>query len=113
MSFLIPVVIILSYIGAFAVEGQAVIVATYNMGLAFFLGFLGFLCKKADYPLSPLVLGLILGGMLEENFRLAVKLAQGDYFVFIRSPIVLAMLAVTILALFWPMLMRRCGVGKS
>lgn len=112
ISFLIPIIVILSYIGTFAIEGQAVIVATYNMCIAFLLGFLGFLCKKTRYPISPLVLGLILGGMLEENFRLAIKLGRGDYLVFFRSPIVLAMLAVTVLALFWPTLARRRQARK-
>lgn len=106
ISFLIPVILVLSFIGSFAIDGQAVLVATFNMGLSMALGVLGFLFKKANYPISPLVLGLILGGMLEENFRLAVKLAQGDYLVFFRSPIVLCMLAVTILALGWPVVVR-------
>lgn len=106
VSFLLPVILILSVIGSFAIDGQAPIVATYNMGLTLLLGFLGFLFKKGNFPISPLVLGLILGGMLEENFRLAVKLGQGDYFIFFRSPIVLIMLAATGVALAWPWLTR-------
>ena len=51
------------------------------------MGILGYFLKKTDYPIAPIVLGLILGGMLEENFRRAVKLAEGNYFVFFTKPI--------------------------
>ncbi len=112
VSFLIPIILVLSYIGTFAIDGQAVMVATFNMGLTLILGLIGYACKKGGYPISPLVLGLILGSMLEENFRLAVKLAGGDYFVFLRSPIVLIMLAVTGLAFVWPWLRLRLWGGK-
>lgn len=109
--YLVPVVLILSLVGTFAVDGQAVVKATYNMGIALILGVVGYLLKKADYPISPLVLGLILGPMLEDNYRLAVKLAQGNHFVFLQSPIVLAMLAAILIAFLWPALARRFRSG--
>jgi putative tricarboxylic transport membrane protein len=105
-TYLIPIIILLSFIGTFAIDGQAVVKATYNMGVALALGVTGYLFKRADYPISPLVLGLILGNMLETNFRLAIKLAQGNYFVFFQSPIVLGMLAAIVVAFSWPALMR-------
>lgn len=106
VAYLVPLVLILSFVGTFAVDGQAAIKATYNMGVALGLGVLGYLLKKADYPASPLVLGLILGNMLEDNYRLAVKLAQGSNLVFVQSPIVLGMLGVIALAVAWPRLAR-------
>lgn len=105
--YLVPIVLMLSFIGTFAVDGQAVVKATYNMGIALILGIVGYLLKRADYPISPLVLGLILGPMLEDNYRLAVKLGQGNPFVFLHSPIVLAMIAVICVAFVLPQLMRR------
>lgn len=112
VSFLVPIVLVLSFIGTFAIDGQAVVVATYNMCVAFVLGILGYLFKKTDYPISPLVLGLILGSMLEENFRLAVKLGQGNLFVFFQSPIVVAMLIITVLAVLWPIVTHRLKIRK-
>lgn len=107
--YLVPVVLVLSFVGTFAVDGQAVVKATYNMGIALSLGAVGYLLKKADYPISPLVLGLILGPMLEDNYRLAVKLGQGNHLIFLHSPIVMGMLAVVVLAVLWPILARRSG----
>ncbi|MTI18133.1 hypothetical protein E1162_12875 [Rhodobacteraceae bacterium RKSG542] len=106
-SLLIPIVAMLSFVGTYAVDGQAPLTATYNMGVAFALGVFGYLMKKADYPVSPLVLGLILGQMLEENLRLAVKLAQGSYLTFVQSPIALTMLVGVTLALLLPRLRKQ------
>jgi putative tricarboxylic transport membrane protein len=77
------------------------------MAVALILGILGFLLKKADYPISPLVLGLILGTMLEENFRLAIKIGQGNPFVFFQSPIVLVMLLIILVTFIAPAMKKR------
>lgn len=112
--YLVPIILMLSFVGTFAVDGQAVVKATYNMGVALVLGVIGYLFKKADYPISPLVLGLILGSMLEDNYRLAVKLDQGNHFVFLQSPIVVGMFAVVAITLMWPLLSRRLSTkGRS
>lgn len=107
LSLLIPIVLVLCFVGTFAIDGQAVAKATYNMGVALVLGLIGYVIKKANYPIVPLVLGLILGPMLEDNYRLAVKLAQGNHWVFFGSPILLGMLALIVLAFAWPYLRHR------
>ncbi|NIO18955.1 hypothetical protein GTN42_05880, partial [bacterium] len=85
-AILIPTILILSLIGSYAIQGQAIIAATFDMGVALGLGILAYFLRKAEYPVAPIVLGLILGGMFEENFRRAVKLAEGNYFVFFTKP---------------------------
>lgn len=107
LTLLIPIVIALSFVGTFAIDGQAVVAATFNMGLALALGLVGFLLKKGGYPISPLVLGLILGPMLEENFRLAVKLDQGSYLTFFERPISLALIVLVSLLAIGPRVLRR------
>ena len=114
LKVLVPIVMVLSFVGTFAVDGQAVVAATYNMGVAFTLGVIGYLLKKCDYPISPMVLGIILGSMLEENFRLAIKLSQGNYFVFFERPIVLFFLFLIAISIIGPAIMgRRKGAGSS
>ena len=113
LTVLVPIVLVLSFVGTFAVDGQAVVAATYNMGVAFGLGVIGYLLKKTDYPISPMVLGIILGGMLEENFRLAVKLAQGNYLVFFERPIVLFFVALIAVSIAGPALMKRREKARS
>jgi putative tricarboxylic transport membrane protein len=106
MPVLLPVVLVLSMIGAYAVEGQAVLAATWDMGVALVLGIIGYYLRQADYPTAPIVLGLILGGMLEVNFRRAVKLARGNYLVFFTKPIAAVFLALAVFAVVLPLLRR-------
>jgi putative tricarboxylic transport membrane protein len=107
MPVLLPMVLVLSMIGAYAVEGQAVLAATWDMGVALVLGIIGYYLRKADYPTAPIVLGLILGGMLEVNFRRAVKLAGGNYLVFFTKPIAVVFIALAVVAVVLPLLRRQ------
>ena len=82
-----PVVLILSFIGAYAIAGTSISKGIFNLGTALFMGLFGYVMKKNDYPIAPVVLGLILGGMFEEQFRRAVKLGAGTLSRFYTSPI--------------------------
>jgi len=107
MAVLIPVIIVISMIGSYAIEGQAVLSAIFDMGVALFLGIVGYFLKKADYPIAPIVLGLILGGMLEVNFRRAVKLAGGNFLVFFTKPIALAFIILALVSVALPIIQRK------
>ncbi|PIE33701.1 hypothetical protein CSA56_10255 [candidate division KSB3 bacterium] len=102
LSVLVPIILILSLIGSYAIQGQAILAATFDMGVALALGILGYFFKKEGYPIAPIVLGLILGGMFEENFRRAVKLAGGNYLVFFTKPIALVFIAFALLSVILP-----------
>ncbi len=107
IAILIPAILIFSLIGSYAIEGQAVLSGTFNMGVALSLGILCYFLKKAEYPMAPIVLGLILGGMFEENFRTAVKLAGGNYFVFFTRPIALLFIVAAIFSIALPFISSR------
>lgn len=64
-------------------------------------GLLGFLMRIFGYSPAPLLLGYILGPMMEENFRRALLLSQGDFSVFVSEPISGAMLAICVVILLW------------
>lgn len=111
-DILMPIVLVLSFIGSYAIAGQATSVGVFNMGVALLMGIIGYMCKKDGYPLAPLVLGLILGNMFEENFRRAVKLAGGDFLVFFKKPICLAFIAFAIVSVILPVLNRKIKEKK-
>ena len=71
------------------------------------VGLLGFVLRRLDYPLAPVVVGLILGPMAEVQFRRALQIAEGDYAVFLDRPIAAALLALALILLILPPLMRR------
>jgi len=60
-----------------------------------------YVLRRFGYPLIPLLLGLILGPMLESNFRRSLILSEGDPTVFVRSPVTVLLLAAAVALPFW------------
>ena len=83
------------------------IVGAYGMNQSMFdvwvmlaFGVLGYLMHKLGYPRPPLLIGFILAPLMEENFRRAMRLSDGDITVFFKSPLALglwALIAVSVL----------------
>jgi putative tricarboxylic transport membrane protein len=74
------------------------------MLLAF--GFLGYAMRRYDYPIAPIVVGLILGPMAEAQLRRALSISLGDPLVLVQSPISATLLAIALVALVAPFAMR-------
>jgi len=103
-KYLIPMIIAISIFGVYAVQ-----VSTNDLLLLLGCGVLGYFLSKHDYPIAPLVLGLVLGPMIENNLRRALTISNGDYSVFLTRPISLAFLLITVLWLVVPFMMKRRG----
>jgi putative tricarboxylic transport membrane protein len=69
-------------------------------------GILGFLMRRYDYPIAPVIIGLILGPMAEQQLRRALSISQGDPTVLVQSPISATLLAIAAIALIAPFIMR-------
>jgi putative tricarboxylic transport membrane protein len=70
---------------------------------------LGWWLRKLGVPLVPIVLGFVLGRMLEDNLRRALSLSDGDALALLASPVSMALWAMTALALLWPLFRRRAA----
>src|SRR3546814_15176594 len=73
-------------------------------------GVAGYVFLKVGLETAPLILGFILGPMLEENFRRSLRLSGGDPMIFINTPISATFLAIAVVALivmFFPSIRRR------
>jgi putative tricarboxylic transport membrane protein len=103
-QFLIPMIIAISIFGVYAVQ-----VSTNDLLLLLICGILGYFLSKNDYPIAPLVLGLVLGPMVENNLRRALTISNGDFSVFVSRPISLVFLLITALWLLVPFMMKRRG----
>ena len=112
-KILLPVILVLSYVGSFAVAGQSVSTGIYYMGISLVMGIIGYFLKKDGYPIAPIVLGLILGSMFEENFRRAVKLAGGNYLTFFTKPICWIFIIIAILTIVLPIISRKRKEKKA
>ena len=109
---LLPIILLLSYVGTFAVAGQAMSTGIFYMATSLVMGLIGYLLKKDGYPIAPIVLGLILGKMFEENFRRAVKLAGGNYLTFFTKPICWIFILIAVATVVVPVVKRRKEAKK-
>jgi putative tricarboxylic transport membrane protein len=107
-GYLFPVVIAIIAFGIYAINNSM-----FEVWLVIGCGVVGYIMHKLDYPPVPLVLGLILGPILERGIRRTLIASDGDAAVFVQSPIALTILALTAALFLIPMLTRRFGPGRS
>jgi TctA family transporter len=91
---LFPAIMAFSAIGIYSVNNSS-----FEIYLTALFGILGFIWMKLGFPLAPMLLGFVLGPMVEEHLRRAMLMSGGDPSVFIRRPISLAFLVATVLIL--------------
>jgi putative tricarboxylic transport membrane protein len=75
-------------------------------------GVIAFLMRRADYPMAPLVLALVLGPLMERSFRQALIAAQGDPLTFVERPISATLMAISALLFAAPFL-RALRRGRA
>jgi TctA family transporter len=100
--WLFPAIVMFCALGNYTVNGNAM-----DVYLCAGVGVLGYVFARLDCPPAPLVLGYVLGPMMEENLRRALLLSAGDASVFFTRPISLGFLVVTALLLLAALLPRR------
>jgi putative tricarboxylic transport membrane protein len=76
-------------------------------------GVLGFLMRRFDYPVAPVVVGLILGPMAEAQLRRALQISLGDPTVLVQSPISATLLAIALIALMVPFILKGISRFKA
>jgi len=90
-DYLFPAILIFCCIGVYSINNT-----TMDVYLAALFGFIGYAFIKLDMEPAPLLLGFVLGPMMEENLRRAMLLSRGDPTVFVTRPISLGLLVVAV-----------------
>ena len=98
-SIIAPVIIVICAVGAYTVHN-----AVFDVWLMLGFGFLGYLFKKLDYPMAPMVLALVLGDRAEDSFRQSMLISQGSLGVFFSSYVVTGITSLALLMLLWPLI---------
>lgn len=83
-----------------------------DLVLLYGIGALGYLMRRFDFPTAPVIIGLILGPLAEQEFRRAMTISQGDLSVFVTHPIAASLLALAAIALAAPVVMRMWRRGS-
>src|SRR5699024_7007595 len=100
--YLWPVILVFCMIGTYATTNSI-----FTVIVMMAAGVFGVLCKRLEIPAGPIVLGLLLGPIAEENLARALVLQHGNGFFDVWSPIALGFLALALGSLLLPLLRRR------
>lgn len=106
-KYLYPGVLMLICVGVFSVNNNA-----FDLLVVFVFSIIGYAMAAARLSPAPMLLGIVLGPMLEENFRRAMLLSRGDYMTFVEKPICAVLLTLSLLLLLWPVLKRALHIVR-
>jgi putative tricarboxylic transport membrane protein len=95
-SIVAPVILVICAIGAYTVHSSM-----FDVWLMVAFGIIGYVFKKLDYPLAPLVLALVLGDRAEDAFRQSMLASQGSMEVFFSNGLVGSITVLALVMLFW------------
>ncbi len=98
-SVIAPIILVLCAIGAYTVHNN-----TFDVVMMLVFGVVGYFMKKANYPLAPLVLAIVLGDKAEVSLRQALLGSQGNLGVFFSNGLVGTVMTLGLIALFWPII---------
>jgi putative tricarboxylic transport membrane protein len=103
----VPYNLLAALIAIFCLVGvYSVNYSVLDLWLMLGFGLIGYFAQKLDYPLAPLVLALVLGGLMEVSLRQSIKMSQGDLTTFFTRPLAATIMAVVIIIVAWPALRR-------
>ncbi|HVL57875.1 MAG TPA: tripartite tricarboxylate transporter permease [Burkholderiaceae bacterium] len=108
-SVLYPAVLMFVCIGVFSVNNN-----TFDIWMVLLFGAIGYLMMLLRFEVAPMLLGLVLGPLVEEYFRRALVIARGDLWVFMQRPISATVLTLTFALLLWAVwsTWRRRGMTR-
>jgi putative tricarboxylic transport membrane protein len=98
-SIIAPIILVLCAIGAYSVHNS-----TFDIVLMLVFGVVGYVLKKCNYPLAPMVLAIVLGDKAEESFRQSLLASQGSLSIFFANGLVSSIMMLGLIALFWPLI---------
>lgn len=107
---LCTLVLVLCIVGGFAPNQKM-----HDVWLIAAFGVVGYLLRKADYPMAPLILALVLGPLMEKSFRQTLIAEQGNVMAFIERPLSGTFIAISVILFMLPLLkyVKRSPTGKT
>lgn len=106
---LLPIILVFAIVGSFAIRNSL-----YDVNIAILFGLIGYLMRKHGFPETPLIIGIILGPMAEQNLNRALTISKNDWSVLVRSPISLTLLILAVLSITFSMISTRKSLkGKE
>jgi TctA family transporter len=101
-NVLMPLIMLFCVVGAFAINNTA-----FDITVMLIAGLFAYVFEENGFPIAPAILGVVLGGMLEENFVTSMIKSDGYLLAFFERPVAATLGAMTLAVWFLPLLMRR------
>ncbi|MEG1391234.1 MAG: tripartite tricarboxylate transporter permease, partial [Angelakisella sp.] len=105
---MVPVLVTLCIIGAYAVNNTS-----FDALLMVLFGLFGYIMKKLDFPLTPMVIAIVLGPLAESNLRRALIISKGSWMIFFEKPISLFFIVLAMVMLFMPVIKKQMAKRKK
>jgi putative tricarboxylic transport membrane protein len=105
---LVPGILAISYIGVYAINGTS-----FDLLLVVGIGVLGYFLRKMNVPMAPMVLGVVLGNMMEQNLRRALSITNGEIGILFESKVSIALWIAAVLVSVGPIVLRRIAGRKQ
>ena len=99
--YLFAGILVFAMVGAYSIKNSM-----FDLFVALGIGMLGMLLRRFGYPITPLILGAILGPMAETEFRRSMQLSTGDVTTFISTPFTWVTYSLMAIALLWPLIWK-------
>jgi putative tricarboxylic transport membrane protein len=96
-----PLIVLFCIIGTFAVRNSI-----FDVGVMLLFGLVGYFLESAKFPLAPIVLGVVLGPIAEDQFRRAMQMANNDFTVFFTRPISLTFILLALISILFPLVSK-------
>jgi putative tricarboxylic transport membrane protein len=101
-------ILVVSAVGVYSLDRRA-----FDLLVVFALGVLGFVMRRFDYPLAPVILGIVLGPLIDNNFRRGMIMTDGNIFTLLTRPLTLAILVLAVLFFVIPFAIRLWGRARG
>lgn len=105
---LVPGILAISFIGVYAINATR-----FDLLMVVGIGVIGYFLRKMNVPMAPMVLGVVLGDMMEQNLRRALSITNGELSILVDSPISVGLWIAAILVGVVPPLLRKLSQRKS
>ena len=108
VGVIMPIVVVLSVIGAYAAN-----VRSFDIAVMVVFGFVGFLFKKLHISPAPMALGIILGSLVELNYRRGLMAGKYNVALFVTRPVAAVLALLLVFFVVWPIVRERIQAKEN
>lgn len=110
-AIIAPIIVVFCLVGAYTIQNSL-----FDVWLALIFGVIGFVLRRLQYPLAPLVVALVLGAPTETYLRQSMIMGDGSVWIFFDRPLSMWIMIAALILLFWPLyktILNRVRAGRG